>query len=514
MPAALSGAEPGIDAATLYEMLDFKAHSEGQSEYLMSETRFNIACCGRRWGKSQAAGHRMTYKSFVPDSWNWIVGTSYRIGEKEFRVLWDDYQELDLLKHCRKSYSMHQGDMYIHTPWNSHILVVSADNQDSLVGEALSHVIMSEAAKHSQATWEMFVEPGLSDLRGSADFPSTPQGYNYFHGLYLLGQLSSVAPPTLTPNLAKIAAGDIHLSSFAKDYKSWTFPTWENSVRFPGGRQDSEILRVEATASRLWFDQEYAALFTAMEGSIYDEWDEKVHLINNWTFRTDWLNLLMFDYGFANPFVCLDVQIGPNGEAVVWREYNVSGITNEKHAKALSERVQPSGYKVDAMWGDPRDPDAAVTLSENLNFYNHVHQTRGVNYGTVGSMDIKWKLGVEQIKRMLVHRPPLIQVVEGACPNLVRQMNNLHVKQQGKQSKFDLNEVQGDGNIQHKVDDHAADAFRYGIGPHFVGGGGIRLEDILGTNYKGSESEQYILNVLDGHMILEDTFAVRLGGEF
>ena len=46
-------------------------------------------------------------------------------------------------------------------------MVVSADNPDSLLGEGLSHVIMSEAAKHNRATWEQYIEPALSDLRGS-----------------------------------------------------------------------------------------------------------------------------------------------------------------------------------------------------------------------------------------------------------------------------------------------------------------------------------------------------------
>lgn len=491
MPA-VAGAEPGIDAATLYERIGFAPHSSGQHEYLHSTARFNAACCGRRYGKSQAAGHRMTFKSFVPDSWNWIIGTSYRIGEKEFRVVWDDYNKLGLLRHCKKAYSQHQGDMYITTPWNSHIMVVSADNPDSLVGEALSHVIMSEAAKHNRATWEQYVEPGLSDLRGSADFPSTPQGFNWYHGMYMLGQASAIAPAN--PVLNKL---NVTRQSFAKDYKSWQSPTWENSIRFPGGRNDPEILRVEANVSPVWFAQEYGAKFTAMAGSIYEEWDEERHVIQDYEFNAYLPNILAFDYGFANPFVCLDIQIMPDDTVIVWREYNKSGLSNQTHATNLKEREQPQGYRVDAMWGDHRDPDAAVTLSENL------------GYGTVGSMDVPWKLSVEHIKRMLAADPTKLKV-HASCTNLIRQMNNLHIKEQSRQAKFDLQETAGDQNMQHKVDDHAADALRYFIGPHYVAGGGVRLEDIMGENYQGSESESFVLNKLSEHMILDEQFGVRL----
>jgi hypothetical protein len=209
---AIPLAEPGIDQEALNGKLGFKPHSEGQAEYTYSTSRFNVPCCGRRWGKSQTAGHRATYKTFIPESYNWIVAPTYRLGEKEFRVVWRDLEKLDILKYCRKSYSPKQGDMRIHTPWKSVLEVVSAEKQDSLLGEGLSHAIMSEAARHSRSTWEQYIEPALSDLLGSCDFPSTPTGYNWYHGLWTLGQ-----------------------GQDQQVYKSWNFPSWLNTVRYPGG---------------------------------------------------------------------------------------------------------------------------------------------------------------------------------------------------------------------------------------------------------------------------------------
>lgn len=474
----------------MYEKVDFTPHSPGQKEYLYSKARFNVPCCGRRWGKSQAAGHRMTYKSFIPDSWNWIVGTSYRIGEKEFRVVWDDYQKLDLLRYCKKAYSQHQGDMYIKTPWGSTVMVVSADNQDSLLGEGLSHVIMSEAAKHSRTTWEQYIEPALSDLRGSADFPSTPQGFNWFHGMYMMGQLFGIAPPPTEEAQSKYLD--------AKDYRSWQFPTWENAVRYPGGYDDPEIQRVKRVVSPVWFDQEYGAKFTALAGSIYDEWDEKKHVLEYYDYNPNHQNFLAFDYGFSNPTVCLDIQVDPATDTcTVWREYYSSGLSTPQHAQHIRTREQPQGYRVDGMWGDHRGPDEATIYSMTL------------GYGYVASEDVRWKLGVEQIKRMLSHSPPKLKVTRN-CTNLIRQMNNLHVKEQSKNAKFDLQENTGDGNIQHKVDDHACDALRYFIGPYYVSGGNQHFADLYGAEYRGSESESFTLDRMDGNIILDDTFRVTL----
>lgn len=476
-------AEPGISDELLYKKLGFKPHSSGQSEYLYSTTRFNIPCCGRRYGKSQVAGHRMTHKSFVPDSINWIIGTSYRIGEKEFRVVWNDYQELGILKYCRKAYSQHQGDMYIRTPWNSLILVVSADNQDSLLGEGLSHAILCESARHDRSIWEQYIEPALSDLKGTCDFPSTPKGYNWYHGLWMLGQESAIFNNQFNAGKKQLTA-----------YRSWQFPTWENTVRFPGGFEDPEIQRVYQVVSSHWFRQEYGAEFTAMTGSIYEEFREDKHVIQaaDYDFHPDWPNYLAFDYGFANPFVCLDIQVDPATDtAYVWREYYETQRSTMEHGWALVNRESPPGYHVDGMWGDPRGADEAATLAQII--------------GYVAFEDVRWKRAVEQIKRMLKHDPPKL-LVTTACPNLVRQMLKLHVKEQGKNTKFDLQEQTGDGNIQHKVDDHAADALRYFIGPYFVAGADSHITDIYGENYKGSESEDFF--TLNTQVVMDDVFTV------
>lgn len=455
MAKAAPKAEPGIDMGALFKKLEFEPHSPTQWEYCRSKARFSIPCCGRRWGKSQAAGHRVTYKMFIPDTYNWIVGPTYKLGEKEFRVVFQDFQKLGILNYCKKSYSVKQGDMRIETPWNSILEVVSAERQDSLLGEGLSHAVMSEAAKHQRSTWEQFIEPALSDLRGSADFPSTPQGFNWFHAMWQLGQ---------EPN--------------QQTYKSWHLPSWTNPVRYPGGLENDEIQRIKGIVSQIWFDQEYGALFTAMTGAIYDEWSDAMH-VRHHEFVPEWPNFQAFDYGYANPFVCLDIQVTPSDDIIVWREYYERYKSTYEHGTVLKNRPNPPGYHVDGRWGDHRGPDEAATLSMLI--------------GHVGSQDVPWKHGVEEIKRRLLPQadgfPKLF--VSPNCPNLIRQMSQLHVKQLSRASSQDLNENTGDRNIQHKVDDHAADALRYFVGPYYVLGANNHLEDIYGANYAGSESEEF-----------------------
>ena len=493
-----SGVEPGISAEALYKKVGFNPHSLGQREYLYSQARFNVPCCGRRYGKSIVAGHRMTHKSFIPDSWHWIVGPTYKLGEKEFRVTFSDYQKLGLLKYCRKAYSVHQGTMYIVTPWNSHIEVVSADKPDSLLGEGLTHAIMSEAARHDRSTWEQYVEPALSDLLGSCDFPSTPKGYNWYHGLWLLGQEAALFSTNPTNQFNAVSHTDLHsaatntaihgeLAPGMAQYRSWQFPTWENTVRFPGGMDNPEIQRVKRLASKHWFDQEYGAAFTTMANVIYEEWNPQTMTIQTpYTYNPNWYSALAFDYGFSNPFVCLDIQVDQDDNVYVWREYYKSYMSTHEHGIYLLNRENPAGYHIDAMFGDPRGADQAATLALTIGF--------------VAQEDVAWHLSVEELKRLM--KAGKVKV-HHSCVNLLRQLQQLHVKEQGRQTKFDLNELAGDGNIQHKVDDHAADALRYFIGPYFVNGAGISLADVYGDQWIGSESHDFV--TLNTHMSLDET---------
>jgi hypothetical protein len=456
--------EPNIDRESLYDKLGFKPHSTTQHEIAYSDYRFNTYCCGRRFGKSLTAGVRGIHKYFVPDTYNWIVGPTYKLGEKEFRVVYRAFEALGLLKHCKKSYDVKGGNMRIETPWKTIIEVVSAEKPDSLLGEGLYHVIMSEAARHARATWEQYIEPALSDLRGTADFPSTPKGFNWYHGLFQLGD------KTTTDN---------------KDYHSWRAPTWDNIVRYPGGRLDPEIIRIESTVSKTYFDQEYGAQFTSYAGAIYEEWDETKH-VGDFGYNDAWPNYLVMDYGFSNPFVALDVQVDASESVWVWREYYSRWQTTYTHGENLKFREQPEHYHIEGLWGDPRGANEAATLAPLIGF-------------VASDASVTWKQGVDAIKTLL--KAEKLHISRN-CPNLIRQMSQLHVKEQ-RRAENELDEKGGENNIQHKVDDHAADALRYFIGPYYVNGAGDHFSDTYGQPYDGSESDDFF--TLHNGMVLDNS---------
>jgi hypothetical protein len=432
---------PRIDKWKYYSLIGYDPHNGGQRQVHNSTARFRVPVCGRRWGKSHVAAREFGPKLFIPDTVWWIVGPNYTLAEKEFRIIYRDLvNKLKMGSEIKTSYNVKQGDMRIEMPWGTVLECKSAQNKEGLVGEGLDGVIMSEAAKHERDTWEMYIEPALADKRGEAIFPSTPQGFNWFKGLYELGQMPDMP-----------------------DYESWHSPTWTNHISFPGGYDDPELTRIRNTVSEQFWRQEYGAEFTTFAGQIYDEFNYDLH-VKPLTFNPLWRNYWAFDFGFTDPFVCLDIQVDQMDNVYVWREYQVRGITTYEHTIALKHRENPPNFHVTAMFADPRGADEIATLAMTI--------------GQVFATPVGWILGVEQIKRWLKvqsdGKPKLF--IDPSCTELIRQMRNLRAKDQ----KLEKNakQVQGQQVGQHDYDDHGPDCLRYFFNEYFLNGAGVRLADV------------------------------------
>jgi len=446
---------PAINKQTFFQKINYTPHNV-QGTYHDSPARFRVACCGRRMGKSTMAARDKEPTLFTPKTRGWIVGPTYDLGEKEFRVLWDDLiigLGLGNDKRVKKGYSVKTGSMYIELPWQSRVEVRSSDHPETLVGEGLDWLILSEAAKHRPETWEKYLRPALADKKGSADFPTTPEGQNWLYRLWQLGRDPSFA-----------------------EWASWQFPSWENTHVFPGGRQDPEIVAVERTTTKEWFAQEYGAEFTAFVGKIFDDWNEKTHVTTT-KYNPALPSYIAFDWGFTNPFAAIEFQVGPSDTIYVWREYYKPGLTLTEHIQAMQARPQPEGYRLDLGFGDPAEPAAIRHMTQHF-------------VPTIGDPDIKekftWRQGVDRIADFLkevetgyvqdeygtpVKAPRFF--VDFDCTQFIHEMNNYRSKQAPRTM---IPQDPSDAPI--KKDDHGIDALRYALLMLFDAGATRHLHEI------------------------------------
>jgi len=448
-----------IDKWKFFDMIGYKPHAR-QMLFHRSEARFKIPVCGRRFGKTAMGARELEPVLMTPNKRVWIVGPTYDLGEKEFRVVWNDMLiklGLGKEKGVKKNYSRRQGDLSMEFPWNTKLEVRSAERAENLVGEGLDYVIMSEAAKHQEETWERFIRPALTDRRGKATFSTTPEGQNWIYKLWQYGR-----------------------NPEEKEYDSWQFPSWDNPFVYPGGKEDPEILTTERTTSREVFLQEYAADFTSFAGKIFSEWDESFH-VKKVPFNPNWPNYIAFDWGFAAPMAAIEFQVDPWGRVYVWREHYKTRVRLLDYLDELRKRKQPPGYRLDLTFGDAADPEAVITVSERFHpCYADPRSKSGSNDGTLQS---GWREGIELVQGLLKpqetgktdefgapeYEPWL--VVDHSCRNIINEFNNYRV----------VDSVRGKDprEAAQSKDDHALDALRYGLMHIFKLGATQSLSEVI-----------------------------------
>jgi Terminase large subunit, T4likevirus-type, N-terminal len=430
----------------LYEQWGYTPHG-GQLVFHQQQSRFKVMCCGRRWGKSTSGPHEEMPKMLLKKPvMGWIVAPTYDLGEKEFRVFWNvliDKMGIPVDK-SKTFNSIRTKSFRITTAWGSSIEVRSAEHPESLVGEGLDFVIMAEAAKLKKSHWEKYIRPTLSDKRGSAIFVSTPEGFNWFYDLYQDGQSGEPAH---------------------SQWWSYRSPTWENTIVFPGGRRDPEILEVEGTLAPEVFQQEYGAEFTSFAGRIYSEFDEGYHVVHDYQFNSQWRNFVAFDFGFRNPFVCLNIQVDPADNVYVWDEYYERNFTSAEHARRLKSIIQ---WRVDGGYYDPAGPDDANTIMQIWRD-DAEYRNRHVEDIMMEGAPNDWLSGVNRVKSWLKfqgqpdgsEKPKLF--VSDRCKNTIREFNTYRVREQTEK----MADSKDPKEEPRKKDDHAMDALRYFIAGHF-----------------------------------------------
>lgn len=457
----LQASQTKISPAKLHAMLGYKPFAE-QSLIHKSNARFKVPCCGRRFGKSLATARDVEPDLFIPKTMHWIVGPSYELAEKEFRVIWDDVMiKLGLIKDKRvkRAYQKKQGNMFIEFPWGSRLEVKSSVKDENIVGDALDTVVMSEAAKHDIETWERFIRPALSDRRGRAILPSTPEGLNWYYKLWLLGKSES-------------------------GYESWKFPTWANKVIYPKGIDEQEIQSIKRNSTPEWFNQEYGAEFTTFVGKIYSEFNEQDH-VKRHIFNPNWANYISIDWGFSRPMAAIEFQVDPQDNVYVWREFYEKNMTLHEALAKMKQRTQPDNYRLDLCFGDAADPQAVQTTTELF-------------APCISDPEAKrnWRQGVDLVKRHLQlrhdgvsfddyerpvnERPKLI--IDPTCTNTISEFQVYRVK---KNSSAKESSASG---VANNIDDHAMDALRYGMMHVFEIGVGSDLSYLMPERKEYSSS--------------------------
>lgn len=136
---------------------------------------------GRRWGKTYLSGYVAIDTAQQGQRVAWVV-PSY----KNARPVWRWVEQLTGT-HLRYGVRVNKSERFVEFPNGGFLGVFSADNPDSLRGDAYHLVVMDEGARQGETVFTDVILPTLADYNGDLIIPSTPKGKNWFYHEYQRG---------------------------------------------------------------------------------------------------------------------------------------------------------------------------------------------------------------------------------------------------------------------------------------------------------------------------------------
>lgn len=393
----------------------------------------------RRTGKSKRGAKRVfTQKIVLPNTRGWIVGPSYDLAHKEFRYIrefvetWCRIQGLPKPEGVRENPG--SGDLYLKTPWGAEVIGKSAQKPETLVGEELDWVLMSEPAMHKAETWERYLRPTLSTRKGISMWPFTPDA----GGLWLY-------------ELELAAAG-------LPDWGCHQIASWDCPFYDP-----AEIAAAKRELSEDAFAEQYGGEWRFYTGRVYRCFQADRQVVEPFAIPASWKVYAATDFGLRDATCTLWVAKSPTGEAYVIGEYYDTSQTKATpdHAAAMLATEQGLGVRPMVRLADYHGlgaqliVDAARAGWKTISCGSNDRRTRRDR--TLTAMTAKQRPAPYHVRE---RGGPVaesgaysdVYVFKGRCPNLIRELQFLRWKETTRREGT-MGDTEGD--------DHAIDPLEY-----------------------------------------------------
>ena len=382
---------------------------------------------GRQSGKTLAEGVRVAFELLKPDRHGWIIGPVYEKCNEVWKYVTAILCETDPLDRNTMPKSQGLGfrpskrreadprylafDRYPDgKQWGSDLKAKSTEHgaRDRLTGATLDFVVCDEWAYCPASAWDK-VQPCLGARHGWAMFSSTPNGWNHFTDSYDTASMQ-------WEWVSKRGRMEQRINSEGDpDWAAFYATTEVNFERTPFMQTAWEQAQRRMSAER--FSQEYRANPQSFLGQVYKEFDPEYH-VKSLEYDPNLPLWLCFDFGAANPWVCLWVQFTPEGALHIIDEYTTAEIIQGEEVVSEEKRSwgtldngravlaqhetgnngAPYG-RIDRAAGDPAGRDSINTLRRHLGINIEYYKL------TKGGVDLREiPAGIERMREyMKVH---------------------------------------------------------------------------------------------------------------
>lgn len=210
-------------------------------------------------------------------------------------------------------------------------------------------------------------------------------------------------------------------------------------------------------------DRLYKGLWKSAEGLVYDAWNVDVHVVPRWTLPASWPRYWMFDFGYVDPFVWLELVQNPNtGQIILYRELYHTGLRVEEACNIIKEKSY--GIKPMFMICD-HDAENRATLEKEFGWLT-LPAYKSINPGieAVKSRLVtrqKWSTDDTEVPGFVVMENPGIKIDK----DLQDRHKPLSTVDEFDAYVWDTGKIALDKykDLPIDRDNHGMDAVRYGI---------------------------------------------------
>lgn len=296
-----------------------------QATMIDESKRFNVVCCGRRFGKTTMGLNILVEPALrgVPAAW---FAPTYKMLIPVWRELISLLAPITL----RRSETEHRLELVT----GGVVEMWSLDDIDGCRGRAYARVVLDEAARvvKLEEAWTKTIRPTLTDDAGDAWFLSTPRGMNYYYTLWSRGDSTDWA-----------------------DWAAWQKPTTDNPYIDP-----KEVDAARRELPELVFAQEYLAAFIPDAAGVFRRVREAATAIEqtepvpgheyaisaDWAKHQDFTVLCVWDVTarelvFLDRFQQIDYELQLGRLRALCERYKPIGFIPEKNSigDVLIERI-------------------------------------------------------------------------------------------------------------------------------------------------------------------------------
>jgi hypothetical protein len=317
---------PDKARAAIWRRCGYAPSAEQRVAHL-DTSRIKQVSGGERAGKSYWTAQELHCWLCLSDGLFWIVGPTYELARPEFLHLVDAGLKSKLVD--PDSVSMPKsGSCTLKTYLGGVVVTRSAQDPITLAGVAPRGVCMVEAAQQSYETF-LRLRGRVAETRGPLVLSGTFEGsLNWYADLW------------------KSYQGENE-----DDARSFSLPTWSNLAVFPGGRDDPEIIRLEAMYPADVFMERFGAIPCTPPTIVFKEFSYTTHVTERAEHTPGNPVQLWIDPGYAGAYAVLAVEISRSvGEVWHFDELYYSGRTAQEiiaEAKARSWWCDVRGLVMD-----------------------------------------------------------------------------------------------------------------------------------------------------------------------